>query len=185
MRKLGLFIVAIFLALPIALCTSVASAADIPSSASGTYAGAGATAGWACELRFDQVTNGAYTNRRIDASCTVPGGARQGARTTNLACITEATAAPLADVNCTVAPCVTAQTPTLSVTSYAPSTAQCALGQVTVSIAGQASTMCRTQIVLPSSPYPGCGDATAIDQPPPPKPKGRGWACRYLDLWCG
>lgn len=196
MRKLGLIIITLFIALPIALCGLAASAADLPSAASGTYAGSGATAGWQCELRAYQISDGlGGTMRALSADCDTPAGHRGGAIATSDVCPSERTQPPLPRFGdaCGPAPfyCTPPGTPKLSVLSYAPSTAQCALGEIRVQITsavapstlpgtpGPESVMCRTQIVVPVASYPGCG--ADVPKPAPVAPR----SCRRFGQFCG
>lgn len=200
MRKVSLGIAGAWLLAIIFLAavglSGIASAADIPSSASGTYRGSGATAGWDCELRAFQITTGlGDTSRVLSADCATPGGQRAGAISTANACPTEQLQPPLVLFGeaCGPAPfyCVPPGTPKFSVLSYSPATAQCALGEIRVQITsagsistlpgtpGPESVMCRTQIVLPATPYPGCG---AIAPKPSPH---YARLCRQFGMYCG
>lgn len=175
-------------------CVQSASATDLPSSLSGTYAGSGATAGWQCEVRAYQISDGlGGTMRALSAECDTPAGHRGGAIATSDVCPSERTQPPLPRFGdpCGPAPfyCTPPGTPKLSVVSYSPSTAQCALGEIRVQITsavapstlpgtpGPESVMCRTQIVVPVAPYPGCGTA--------PKPAPAPRACRRSGQFCG
>lgn len=155
----------------------VARAAEIPSSVSGTYAGSGVTAGWSCEIRAFQVFDGlGGSARALSAQCQTPEGVRSGTLSTSDPCPTEQLQPPLP-----IIPILPATpggswgpgTPKLSIRAYQSSTPQCALGQILVQITtatshltgpglpGPESLMCRTQIVVPAAPYPGCGEQPA------------------------
>lgn len=178
MRKLSIGIAGAWLLAIVCIAviglSGVAKAADIPSNASGTYAGSDHTAGWQCEIRAYQISDGlGLTNRVLAADCVTPEGRREGAISTANACPTELDqpALKVAFAPCGPGPylCTPPGTPKLSVLSYSPATAQCALGEIRVQITravdpvtlpgtpGPESVMCRTQIVLPVTPYPGCG----------------------------
>lgn len=196
-------ICAVFVGLLLCACSLPASAADIPSSASGTYAGSGATAGWTCEVRAFQVGDGlGGSMRALSAGCDAPDGYRAGTITTADACVTEQlqptvprlwlpgqvqNAYLCADP---VWGCTPPGTPKFSIRSYQPATSACALGEIRVQLTtltaadpngpglpGPESVMCRTQITVPTTPYPGCGE--------PPRPadlvtsarRMRGWTC--------
>lgn len=200
MRKVSIVLAAAWLLtiviIAAAAFSGVASAADIPSTASGTYRGSGATAGWDCEVRAFQASDGlGGTMRALSADCGTPAGHRGGAITTSKACPTEQEQPPLVALGeaCGPAPwyCVPPGTPKFSVVSYSPATAQCALGEIRVQITsavglatlpgtpGPESVMCRTQIVLPATPYPGCG----ADAPKPSPHYAR--LCRQFGMYCG
>jgi hypothetical protein len=183
MRKLATTIAVAWLLIVALICaaafSSTARAADIPSSVSGTYAGSGETAGWTCEIRAFQVFDGlGGSSRALSADCQTPSGRRAGAITTANACVTDQTQPPLVRYGdaCGPAPllCTPPGTPKLSIGSYSPATTQCALGEIRVRITsavdpvtlpgispGPESVMCRTQIVVPTAPYPGCGERPA------------------------
>lgn len=182
MRKLALGIATVWLLLValivVAAFPAIARAADIPSSVSGTYAGSGVTAGWSCEIRAFQVFDGlGGSARALSAQCQTPEGHRSGAISTADPCPTEALQPPLP-----IVPILPATpggtwgpgTPKLSILAYLPATPQCALGQIRVQITtatshltgpglpGPESLMCRTQIVVPSAPYTGCGEPARL-----------------------
>lgn len=185
MRKLGLFVVALFVALPILLVTLSAGAADIPASASGTYRAlpGGPLDGYECEIRAYQITDGTATNRVLSADCQAPTGRYGGAVSTADACpSTAVTQPPMVRFGDTCGPapyyCVPPGLPRLSLLQYQPATAQCTLGQALVSIGnGPPTVMCRTQIIVATQTYPGCGEP-----PPAPAPAPRR---RYPAWLCG
>ncbi len=143
------------------LCACFAiSAANIPSSATGTYVGTGATAGWTCQAQFFQIAANGATNRVQDVDCQVPGDRKSGATSAADACVSETTASPLVPWSQLVGPWVTPSTPRFSVLAYSLSTAGCPagaqFGQMDVLISGVVSKFCRTQAFLPATPYAGC-----------------------------
>lgn len=115
--------------------------------------------------------------RALSAQCQTPEGHRSGAISTADPCPTEALQPPLP-----IVPILPATpggtwgpgTPKLSILAYLPATPQCALGQIRVQITtatshltgpglpGPESLMCRTQIVVPSAPYTGCGEPARL-----------------------
>ena len=61
------------------------------------------------------------------------------------------------------------------------------LGEITVSVGGSPpATMCRTQIIVPTFPYPGCGAPAPVDLlPRPPSVPYYPRLCRQFGLYCG
>lgn len=161
------------------LFTSAVAATDIPSSVSGTYQGSGNLDGWNCEIRAFQIFDGlGGSSRVLSADCQTPEGSRAGSISTSDMCITEAWQPPIPrrGDECGPAPnyCVPVGTPKLSIESYSVSTQRCQLGEIQVEITnaveaitrpgtpGPEGYMCRTQIVVPTNPYPGCGESPAV-----------------------
>lgn len=156
-------------------CVQVANAADLPSDLTGTYAGSGSLAGWTCEIRAYAIQPSGLQSHVLSVDCATPGGRSGGNVAIWDQCPTSETTVPLAG-----AAGVTPSTPRMAVLSYSP--AGCALGSVSVSIAGGApATMCRTQIIVPTFPYPGCGAPEVQPQPPKHYPR----LCRQFGLFCG
>ena len=189
MRKLGLFVVALFVALPILLVTLTAGAADIPASASGTYRAlpGGPLDGYQCDISAYQIADGTITNRALRADCQAPTGRFEGSATTYDACpSTAVTQPPMRRVGEPCGPppyyCVPPDLPRFSLLQYQPATAQCTLGQALVTIGNSPPTvMCRTQIIVATQTYPGCNEPPPPAQPPtPPRRKYPPWFCALV-----
>lgn len=168
---LMLFATQAFAALPV-------QPADLPSDLTGTYVGNGTLAGWQCEIRAYALQPSGLQNRVLSADCATPAGRVAGAVTTWDQCPNaEYMQPPLVPFG---AAGLTPTTPRMAITSYAPGV--CTLGAVTVSIdGGPLVTMCRTQIIVPTFPYPGCGAPEVQPQPPKHFPR----LCRQFGIYCG
>ena len=199
MRKLATYALSIatlllVVIIPLMIMVSAARAADLPSDLTGTYAGSGSLAGWTCEIRAYALQPSGLTTRVLSADCAPPAAARiAGAVAIWDQCpTTDATQPPLVAA-CPIGtprdqcPVLTPSTPRLSVVSYSPSTTQCTLGEITVSVGGSPpATMCRTQIIVPTFPYPGCGAPAPVDLlPRPPSVPYYPRLCRQFGLYCG
>lgn len=168
------------------LIAGSALAADLPSDLTGTYVGSESLVGWQCEIRAFEIY-GVGSSRYLSADCQTPSGRVSGGESTNATCpTTEGTRPPLVPWSCQSGICFTPSTPRMSVLSYSPATAQCALGQIVVTVGtGPATVMCRTQIIVPTYPYQGCGAVAPEPLPQPPPAPRYPRLCRQFGFYCG
>lgn len=170
------------------LIAGSALAADLPSDLTGTYVGVGALSGWQCEIRaFALQPPTGLQSHVLSADCATPAGRASGAISTWDTCPSaEATPVPLVPWSCQSAICLFPSTPRMAVLSYSPATAQCALGQIVVTVGtGPATVMCRTQIIVPTYPYQGCGAVAPEPLPQPPPAPRYPRLCRQFGFYCG
>lgn len=210
MRKLATFALALATLLlcaivPLVLFAGAARAADLPSELSGTYAGSGSLAGWECEIRAYALQPSGLQTHVLAADCAPPDGPRAaGAVSTWDRCPDADLQPPLVPFGTVCGPgpnfCLPPGQRLLSITGYAQTSPACALGEITVQLTqvgpggwgppgvpvGAPARMCRTQIIVPTFPYPGCGATAAADLlPQPPAAPYYPRLCRQFGLYCG
>lgn len=168
-RARATFLLLLACAIGIAGCSQSASAADIPSNASGDYIGDG----WNCRVLAYELSPGAYPSRALDLTCTdgnnetrvgvaVAYGCPQAAPGTSvhLAPFTNGAAAVVANV------------------------AAYQTNQLTLIVAGIPYLLDRAQEITSPHAYPGCGISTNVP-PWPPLPNPFAGLCPAWDPYCG
>lgn len=155
------------LCLLLAGLTQIASAADIPSNASGDYVGDG----WSCRiLAYAHQSPGSNI---LDLTCTGADNETRVGALTVYGCPQAAigTVAQLAPVNRGAA-AVSA-----TIASYAPY-------QFAFTIGSQTIELDRVQVIASPRPYAGCGASTNVP-PWPPLPNPFAGLCPAWDPYCG
>lgn len=143
-------------------CSQVASAADIPSNASGDYVGGG----WSCRVLAYNLVPGSNV---LDLTCTDAGNEVRVGQAVAYGCPQSAigTNIPLAPIF------PGAATTMVNVASYAPY-------QFTLAIGATVIELDRVQTIASPRPYAGCGTSTpAALSPHYPR------TCRLLGIYCG
>lgn len=148
---------------------NIASAADIPSNASGDYIGDG----WNCRVLAYELSPGAYPSRALDLTCTDGNNETRVGVAVAYGCPQAApgTSVPLAPIRPGV-PAVVA-----NVAAYQTN-------QLTLIVAGVPYLLDRAQEVASPRPYAGCGTSTNVP-PWPPLPSPFAGLCPAWDPYCG
>lgn len=137
---IGLFALIVMTALP---------AVDLPSELTGTYVSP-ALPGVQCDFKAYAIEPAGFQMHVTSVDCGVPGGRVSGARSVYDQCPTTNDPIPIGNTGTQA-----------QFHAYSPSTQQCPLGSMTVTLPGRpTSTFCRIQIIIPTYPYPGCGAAS-------------------------